>query len=61
VTRFFLVKARLFGVALAVGLVGMATARRWLVWIAVALLAVALLLRVIDRRPPAAPPSPERQ
>jgi hypothetical protein len=49
VTRFFVLKAWLGGVGLAVGLAGMATGRRWLVWIAVALLATAFLLRFAER------------
>jgi membrane protein implicated in regulation of membrane protease activity len=49
VTRFFAVKAWLTGAALAVGVAGMATERRWLVWIAVALLAAAFLLRFTER------------
>ena len=36
----------------AAGLAGMALERRWLVWIAVALLGVAFLLRLLDRRRP---------
>ena len=48
-TRFFTIKAWLAGAGLAVGLAGMATGRRWLVWIAVALLGVAFLLRLAER------------
>ena len=48
-TRFFVVKAWLAGAGLAAGLAGMATARRWLVWVAVALLAAAFLLRFAER------------
>lgn len=48
-TRFFVIKAWLAGAALAVGLAGMATERRWLVWIAVALLGLAFLLRFAER------------
>ncbi len=48
-TRFFVFKAWLAGAGLAAGLAGMATGRRWLVWIAVALLGVALLLRFAER------------
>jgi hypothetical protein len=49
VTRFFVIKAWLAGAGLAVGLAGMATERHWLVWIAVALLGVAFLLRFAER------------
>lgn len=43
--RVFAVKAWLGGAGLIVGLVGMAVAQRWLVWIAVALMGAAFLLR----------------
>jgi len=49
VTRLFVIKAWLAGAGLAVGLAGMATERRWLVWIAIALLGVAFLLRFAER------------
>jgi hypothetical protein len=49
VTRFFAIKAWLAGAGLAVGLAGMATERRWLVWVAIALLGVAFLLRFAER------------
>lgn len=52
-TRSFVVKAWLGGAGLAVGLLGMATARRWLVWIGVALLGAAFLVRFAERRNPA--------
>ena len=48
-TRFFVIKASLAGAGLTVGLAGMATERRWLVWIAIALLGVAFLLRFAER------------
>ncbi len=48
-TRFFAVKAWLAGVGLGAGLAGMATGRRWLVWIAVGLLGLAFLLRFAER------------
>ncbi len=51
-TRLFVAKAWLGGAALMLGLAGMATAQRWLVWIAVVLSAVAFLLRFLERRPP---------
>jgi hypothetical protein len=51
VTRFFPQKAWLGGVALVVGIAGMALGRRWAVWIAVALLAVAFLLRFGEGTP----------
>lgn len=47
--RTFVAKAWLAGVGLLSGLAGMASERRWLVWIAVALLGVAFLLRFVDR------------
>jgi len=56
VTRWFVLKASLSGSGLAVGLIGMATERRWLVWIALGLLAVAFLVRFAERRGPATPP-----
>jgi membrane protein implicated in regulation of membrane protease activity len=49
-TRFFAYKAWLGGAALVMGLFGIAIAQRWLVWVAVGLLAVALLLRFAERR-----------
>lgn len=51
-TRFFELKAWLGGSGLTLGLVGIATERRWLVWIAVGLLSVAFLLRFAERRSP---------
>ncbi|HUL48966.1 MAG TPA: hypothetical protein VLT79_03005 [Gemmatimonadales bacterium] len=47
---FFVTKAWLLGCALAAGLAGMLLDRRWLVWIAVLLLAAAVVLRLIERR-----------
>jgi len=52
VTRFWRLKAWLGGVAVGVGLVGIAIERRWLVWIAVALLGGAFLLRFGERTSP---------
>ncbi len=49
-TRLFVAKAWLGGSGVAVGLVGMATERRWLVWIALALLGVAFVLRFAERK-----------
>ena len=49
-SRTFTLKAWLAGAGLTSGLAGMATERRWLVWMAVALLGVAFLLRFVDRR-----------
>ncbi len=49
-TRFFVQKAWLAGTGLVAGLVGIAIERRWLVWVAVGLLSVAVVLRVIERR-----------
>lgn len=48
-SRFFVQKAWLGGAGLIVGLIGMATARNWLVWIAIALVSMAFLLRLIER------------
>lgn len=48
-TRYFVLKAWLAGAGLAAGLAGMATERRWLVWIALALAAAAFLLRFAER------------
>ena len=44
-------KAWAFGVGLTAAILGMALALRWLVWVAVGLLAVAFLLRFITRPP----------
>jgi hypothetical protein len=55
VSRFFVLKAWLGGAGAAVGLAGMATDHRWLVEIAVGLLAVAFLLRFGERRKESAP------
>jgi hypothetical protein len=49
VTRFFVTKAWLGGSAIAVGLLGIATERPWLVWIAVGLLILAFVLRFGER------------
>jgi len=49
VTSFFTVKAWLGGSGVAVGLLGIATERRWLVWIAAGLLGLAFLLRFAER------------
>ena len=48
-TRYFVHKAWLGGVGLVTGLFGMALGRRWLVWVAIALLAVAFTLRFAER------------
>lgn len=42
-------KAWAFGVGLTAAIVGMALSWRWLVWVAVGLLAVAFLLRFLTR------------
>jgi hypothetical protein len=42
-------KAWAFGLGLAVGIVGMALTRHWLVWVAVGLLVVAFLLRFLPK------------
>ena len=49
-TRYFASKAWLGGAGLVVGLFGMALGRRWLVWVAVVLLAAAFTLRFAERR-----------
>jgi membrane protein implicated in regulation of membrane protease activity len=51
-TRVFAYKAWLGGAGLVAGLFGMAFAQRWLVWVAAALLAVAFLLRFVERKAP---------
>jgi hypothetical protein len=50
VTRLFVLKAALAGAGLVVGLAGMALAVRWLVWIAIGLVAGAFLVRFAERR-----------
>lgn len=42
-------KAWAYGLGLSVAIVGMALGLRWLVWVAVGLLAVAFLLRFLTR------------
>jgi len=49
-TRYFAHKAWLGGMGLVTGLFGMALGRGWLVWIAVAFLAVAFILRFAERK-----------
>jgi len=56
VTRVFPAKAWLAGTGLVAGLVGMALAWRWLVYVAVGLLVAAFLLRFTGRKPPPSPP-----
>ena len=51
--RLFAIKAWLGGAGLMVGLVGMAIAQRWLVWVAVGLMGVAFLLRFAEKKSPA--------
>ncbi len=46
----FRAKAWLGGAGLAAGLTGMALERRWLVWVAVGLLALAFALRFAERK-----------
>ena len=48
-TSFFTVKAWLGASGVAVGLLGIATERHWLVWIAAGLLGLAFLLRFAER------------
>ena len=50
--RVFVIKAWLGGAGLTVGLVGMAIAQRWLVWVALGLMCVAFLLRFVEKRAP---------
>lgn len=57
--RFFVVKAWLGGVGLALGLAGVALDRGWVIWIGIALLATAFLLRFGDRAG-VAPGGPDR-
>lgn len=45
--KVFTTKAALGGVGLVAGLVGMALDLRWLIWVAVALLLAAFLLRFV--------------
>jgi membrane protein implicated in regulation of membrane protease activity len=52
VSRTFVAKAWLGGGGASIALAGMATERRWLVWIAVALLSIAFLLRFVERKSP---------
>src|SRR5439155_15904012 len=49
-TRVFWLKAGTGATGLVVGLAGMATARRWLAWIAVILMGVAFVSRLAERR-----------
>lgn len=49
-TRLVAAKAWLGGTAMVVGLGGIAAERRWLVWLAVLLLAAAFALRFAERR-----------
>lgn len=48
-TRTFVLKAWLGGSGLGVGLLGMATEQRWLVWIALGLAGAAFLVRFVER------------
>ena len=50
-TRVFPAKAWLAGTGLVAGLVGIALAWRWLVYVAVGLLVAAFLLRFTGRKP----------
>ncbi|HKW41862.1 MAG TPA: hypothetical protein VJN39_11490 [Gemmatimonadales bacterium] len=49
-SKTFVAKAWLAGGGLTIGLTGMATQHRWLVWIAVGLLGIAFLLRFVERK-----------
>jgi hypothetical protein len=51
--KVFAVKVALAVSGLAVALFGMATDRSWVVWVAVAILAAAFLLRFLRAPPPA--------
>ncbi|HUL04450.1 MAG TPA: hypothetical protein VLV16_14610 [Gemmatimonadales bacterium] len=48
-TRFFVQKAALGAAGLLTGLAGIATERRWLVWVAIGLLTLAVALRIAER------------
>lgn len=48
-------KAWAFALGLAVAIVGMALAQRWLVWVAVGILSVAFLLRFLNNASPTDP------
>ena len=50
-TKVFAAKAWLGGTAMVAGLVGMTFEWRWLVFVAVAMLGVAFLLRFAERKP----------
>ena len=54
-TKVFFAKAWLGGAGLVAGLVGMAFEWRWLVYVAIALLAVAFVLRFAKRNSPHEP------
>ena len=56
-TRYFVAKAWLGGGGLVVGLAGIAWEQRLLVWAAIVLLAVAVLLRVAERKSDAQDPT----
>jgi len=47
-TKTFVLKAWFGGAGLGVGLLGMPTAQRWLVWIALGLAGVAFLVRLVE-------------
>ena len=49
-TRAFVFRAWLAGAGLVAGLFGIAMAQRWMVWAAVAMLAVAFTLRFAERK-----------
>jgi membrane protein implicated in regulation of membrane protease activity len=49
-TRAFIYKAWLGSAGLVTGLFGIALTRRWMVWAAVAMLAVAFTLRFTERK-----------
>jgi hypothetical protein len=48
--RFFAIKALLFVVGASLGIAGMVTETGWLVWIAISVLAVAIVVRLIGSR-----------
>jgi hypothetical protein len=48
----FVLKSFFGGIGLGTGIVGMALERRWIVWVAVALLLVAFLLRFAEKKSP---------
>ena len=48
--RFFAIKAVLFVLGASLGIAGMVTETGWLVWIAIGVLAVAIVVRLVGSR-----------